>query len=429
MEEQQAKYTERNEVYYKNLPAWPDFDIYNKNIDGLIPVASLESWEQFHELVKTYRADDRGAEYVFRGQHNYAWALQPSLDRMSPGAIEEGIARKQLRNFRLSIRGRVPDNAVFNEKEEELWAIGQHHGLATPLLDWSSAPYVALFFAFVSEDLETWADDKNASTNHSRIVYILNKLFIEDLVETKGVDPILEGYPRIVEPSKDDHGRLVNQAGLFTIAPYGETIESSLLKALVDSKIDVDDPIVLSKYICKIHIPNSSEIRRDCLRHLRKMNIHHGSLFPDIIGASGYCNELISEAIENRKKLTPTKPEEIDTSVTDARPLDVASKDFVINESDAVTRKLMLALIIDKSIKGKVAETKLEKVVQSALYFIKNKAGVDWYIRDSQRSRLKNIIRRQLKKIQFPEDFVSQASEALCHRTAEMSKSEEENKG
>ena len=300
------EHLERNEIYYKNLPAWPAFDIYDKHIDGLVPVSSLESWEQFHDLVKTYRADDRGSEYIFRGQHNYVWALQPSLDRMSPGAIEEEIARKQLRNFRLSIRGRVPDNAVLQEQDEkhneELWAIGQHHGLATPLLDWTLAPYVALFFAFVNEDPETWVDEKGNLTNHSRVIYILNKSFLEDLVEEEDSNPLIEGYPKIVEPSKDDHGRLVNQAGLFTIAPYGETIESSLLKALVDSDVDVDNPEEVSKYICKLHIPNSSVIRRDCLRHLRKMNIHHASLFPDVIGASGYCNELISEAIESRKK-------------------------------------------------------------------------------------------------------------------------------
>jgi hypothetical protein len=67
---------------------------------------------------------------------------------MSPGAIQDNFARKQLKNFRLSIRGRVDNGILSDTNDEELWAIGQHHGLATPLLDWSLAPYVALFFAF-----------------------------------------------------------------------------------------------------------------------------------------------------------------------------------------------------------------------------------------------------------------------------------------
>ena len=43
MEAQQEEYSEREEVYYKNLPAWPAFDIYVKNVNGLMPAAMLEN--------------------------------------------------------------------------------------------------------------------------------------------------------------------------------------------------------------------------------------------------------------------------------------------------------------------------------------------------------------------------------------------------
>jgi hypothetical protein len=306
----QEEYSGRDAAYHKNLPAWPAFDVYDKHVDGLIPATRLDTWEQFHELVKTYRFGHREAEYVFRGQHRYDWPLQPTLDRLSSGAIEEEIAKKQLRNFRLSVRGRVPDSALHILDDDDVWAMGQHHGLATPLLDWTSAPYVALFFAFLNEDRSTWTDDKGDPENCSRVIYVLNKSFIEDLVDDPNDDPLERDYPKIVEPSKDDHGRLVNQAGLFTMAPFRETIESSLLKALTDSEVNIDDPTELSKYICKIHIPNAPEIRRMCLQHLRKMNIHYGSLFPDVIGASGYwscpayvpVSQLIYAAFRSKAK-------------------------------------------------------------------------------------------------------------------------------
>ncbi|WP_207819201.1 hypothetical protein [Parashewanella curva] len=104
----------------------------------------------------------------------------------------------------------------------------------------------------------------------------------------------------IVEPSIDDHGRLVNQAGLFSIAPYGETLESTLFKYLDESGVDIDDTSEVAKYICRIHIPNELTARELCLRKLRKMNIHHASLFPDLIGASGYCNDLIRDAVRSQ---------------------------------------------------------------------------------------------------------------------------------
>lgn len=420
----QEEYANRDAVHYKNLPAWPAFDVYNKHVDGLVPAAHLKTWEEFHDLVKTYRSGHRDAEYVFRGQHRFDWPLQPTLDRLSSGAIEEEIAKKQLRNFRLSVRGRVPDSAFHNVDDVDVWAMGQHHGLATPLLDWSSAPYVALFFAFLNEDPSTWVDGDGEPENQSRVIYVLNKSFIEDLVNDDDHDPLDDDYPKIVEPSKDDHGRLVNQAGLFTMAPYRETIESSLIKALTDSDVNIDDPNELSKYICKIHIPNSTEIRRMCLQHLRKMNIHYGSLFPDVIGASGYCNELISEVIENRNKPKPVSTTQAETTVPP-----VMVQDFVIAETDSVMRELILALIVDDSIKGKVSEAKLKGIVKTVLDFIQTKAGVDWYVRDSQLSRLKNIIRRQLKDIQFPDDFVSIAAESVSRKAAEMSKVEEARKG
>lgn len=416
MENQEDVNFLKDEIHYKNLPLWPKFDIYNKHIDGLIPSARLETWEQFHDLVKSYRSGD-DYEYVFRGQHNYKWQLQPTLDRLTPGAIHEEVARKQLRNFRLSIRGRVPSNINSRESDEEFWAIGQHHGLATPLLDWTLAPYVALFFAFVNEDHETWLDEH---TNYSRVIYILNKSFIEDLADDNESD--MNGYPKVVEPAKDDHGRLVNQAGLFTIAPYGETIESALLKALVDSEVNTDDPNEVCKYICKIHIPNSSAIRRDCLRHLRKMNIHHASLFPDVIGASGYCNELISEFIAISRKSSPIESQEIsaaaETQITEDT---LFKKEFVIAETDDVMRSLILALVVDESIRAKISEANLKNIVKIALEFIEEKAGVDWYVRESQLSRLNIIVKRSLKKIQFPDDFIETAANTFVTNIAKLS--------
>lgn len=417
MSNQEETYLPRDEVYYKNLPVWPEFDIYDKSIDGLIPSAKLESWEQFHDIVKSYRLEKEGEEYIFRGQHHYKWELQPTLDRFFPGAIQREIATKQLRNFRLSIRGRV-DNTVLSEtKEEELWAIGQHHGLATPLLDWTRSPYVALFFSFLNEDPDSWRDEKENPDNHSRTVYILNKSFVEDLID--GHDPLELGYPKIIEPSKDDHGRLVNQAGLFTIAPYGETLESALLKALVDSDIDVDNINEVKKYICKLHIPNSPDVRRDCLRHLRKMNIHHASLFPDVIGASGYCNELIRELLQTQKDkhVEPEKNLKVTEPVTDAKVTTVQSNSF--NATNL--KKLASVLVVNARIEKLIYEEKLIDIAKQTVDFVDNEMGVDWYIRESQIARLKNIIRRSLKRINFPEDDVKNAAHLLAQEIALIS--------
>ena len=56
----------------------------------------------------------------------------------------------------------------------------------------------------------------------------------------------------------------------------------------------------LAKYLCKIYIPN--EDRVECLRHLRMMNVHHASLFPDLIGASNFCNIMVAEEAQQMKE-------------------------------------------------------------------------------------------------------------------------------
>lgn len=403
--------------YYKNLPHWPDFNIFDNHIDGLIPSCRVDSWEKFDEVVKHYCENDVEGDYVFRGQKHYQWQLQPTLDRLSKGSIRQEIAEKQLTNFKLSIRGRLSDKSVL-DKPNELWALGQHHGLATPLLDWSASPYVSLFFAFEGEDDPTWVDDEGGPNNFSRIIFILNKTFIQDIDGDDNFKPV------IIEPSIDDHGRLVNQAGLFTIAPYSETLESSLISALTDTGIDIDDPQQVAEYICRIHIPNSSTVRLSCLKKLRKMNIHHASLFPDLIGASGFCNDLIAESIAQLENNKPISADSKELQVGEAQIESTVWIKHQLSEDNKAA--LIDTLLVSDSIKKQYTPKQLQVIADSALDFINKKSVVDWYKRESQLSRFRIIIRRALKRLHFPEDSLDQATNALVSKAKAFSEDTEQ---
>lgn len=411
------EYHEQDIEYFMNLPVWPEFNIHNKKIDGLIPSCRINSWEDFDLVVKHYSENDLDSSCVFRGQKHYKWQLEPTLDRLVKGAVNAELAAKQLSNFRLSTRGRLEDKTIL-DKDSELWALGQHHGLATPLLDWSLSPYVALFFAFEGEDDATWFESNGDCNNYSRTIFILNKAFIQDLDidESEPVGTTL----RIIEPSIDDHGRLVNQAGLFSLAPYGETLESFLYKHLAESGVDVDDVNEVSKYICRIHIPNKPDTRFSCLKKLRKMNIHHASLFPDLIGSSGYCNDLIRDAINSSmKKSENTQFKNSEKNIVET--LHVSSPWSKHKLPNDVKGLLIQILLVDESLKTKTNPNDLGKVVDELLDFINKKAGVDWYKKDSTLARLRNIVRRSLRKQQFPDDYIDVATEALISNSAAMS--------
>ena len=261
--------------YWETLPEWPSFDLGDKDIDGLVPVTRVTCWKGYQEALSEDFFNRPGAELIYRGHRRHDWQLTPTLGRYAEsGVIQPKQAQVQLDEFRYAMRGR---GASFSKDDEEieLWAYGQHHGLATPLLDWTKSPFVALFFAFADDD------PVHEQPNSSRPIFILNHTALSALDENL-----------IVQPMRSDHTRLINQAGLFTISPLGEkTLITHVMDLLADAKIDMDDPAKVSEYICKIHIPYKSEERIECMRALRMMNLHHGTLFPDPIGASRYCND------------------------------------------------------------------------------------------------------------------------------------------
>lgn len=363
--------------YYKSLPKFPKFEIMSNDQDGAIPVCFVDNWQHFQQILNEEFFNRESKELVYRGQEDFSWALTPSLGRLnSAGTIDEKVAQKQKELFRLSIRGRVSD-INFVEEDIELWALGQHNGLKTPLLDCTYSPYIALFFAFER-------DDSLKEEHESRAIFILNKKALEELEE------IEENI--FIQPRGNDHIRLINQAGLFTISPRdtSDTLESYIIKVLANSGVDVESADEMSQYICKIHIPNIDKI--SCMNHLRKMNIHHASLFPDLFGSSLYCNEMIYEYVELKERKTEPISE---TS-------EVETKEFeVVNYSKLDTLFVNDYLKSIVNISTKLSDSEISKLSNILVEKISPNLSVDWTSRESILSKLRTIIRLELLKHKF----------------------------
>lgn len=381
------------------IPVWnsenPErsFDILPEQPSGRIPVTKIEHWREFSSLLESPFFNRVDEQFIFRGHRRFDWEMTPTLARVTEnGIVTEEIARQQLDMFRKAIRGRIADHSLLDDENEreydELWSIGQHHGLMTPLLDWTYSPYVALFFAFAKEDQ---TDEKD---NPYRAVYILNKTFIAD-------DALCPDI-RVFEPKKDDHGRLVSQAGLFTFSPYDATIENKLTEVLTDEDFPDDElktategeqPGILAKYICKVYIKN--EEQQECLKHLRRMNVHHASLFPDLIGAADYCNIFMTEIERDRalqQRVTTPK------SALVSKTTEVEQSELPLSENSAS----ILELLKSTPESQEVEPSRIQLIADELNKYLSKSMVVDWQERDTAKAEMKNVARVLLRKFGYP---------------------------
>ncbi len=252
--------------------------------------SSLSSFDDFRNFAN-YFSDDLG--FVFRGHAQSEWILETSLDRLirriNPVSIElESTYDFQLGLFVKSIRGRTSAAKDVSNNRDELWALGQHYGLATPLLDWTSSLYVSLFFAFA---------DPTPSPSGYRTVWALHRDGVINAMSGYNADREYNQQFSFIDPLTDHNTRLISQAGKFTRQPLSFDVPGWVQSQYQGAK---------EAYLFKIDVPDFERLR--ILRHLRQMNIHSGTLFPDLSGASLDCNETLELMADKRRRLVKADP-------------------------------------------------------------------------------------------------------------------------
>ena len=207
---------------------------------------------------------------LFRGQSLSA-PLLPKLVRKAPLNDVTSIERRMLGELRR--QGPLVDD-VNQPTELELLAIAQHHGMATRLLDWSTNPLVALWFACSA----------HASEDSGHIyVYRVYPDNIEN--ERSGVDPFTLAMTRVFRPSLNS-SRLAAQGGWFTIHPC-------MGGSLGYKALDQDPLHLLSIY----HFEIPAVQKRAILHSLDLLGINARTLFPGIDGLVQHMNWVFSNEL------------------------------------------------------------------------------------------------------------------------------------
>ena len=162
-------------------------------------VLSQEKWHEFLSFLDRHMH----SRWVFRGQPSEAWDLRPSAGRGAryDPLFEERVFRAFRKDARLHMH--MPETSDWD------WlALGQHFGLPTRLLDWSTNPLVACFFALMDE-------------THNKLNAVV---YAYPLDEKQIVDPATWPSPFEIEkvgfllPSSLAP-RISSQRGLFSVHP------------------------------------------------------------------------------------------------------------------------------------------------------------------------------------------------------------------
>jgi hypothetical protein len=171
-----------------------------------------------------YRSD-----FVYRGLDVSTWNLQTSLQRLGPQYND--VEGPLLRNFiKYSVDRELASQALLYKL-----AFAQHHGLPTRVLDWTTAPKVALHFAVGDEkhfdkDGVVWAVDVTAMRKllpdpliaaldrHRAVLFSVEML--PEINNLDDLDSMAAGraFAIFFEPPSLD-GRIVNQAAILSLMP------------------------------------------------------------------------------------------------------------------------------------------------------------------------------------------------------------------
>lgn len=200
----------------------------------------------------------------------------------------------------------------------------QHYGVPTRLMDVTTSPYVALYFA-VNDwrkpvDSALWVFNPS-SLHDCCISRLYRENFSLPIDRTYGFhqpDFILDNYfqeafisgnfkvAMVLEPEVSEK-RLFHQQGAFLVTSLGECSTEELLVDILsdDFYMDPEKARITRKQgrdwsIVKVTIP--SKLKKEIRRRLEDMNVHAATLFPDIAGAARYVKEYvdIQEFIGNR---------------------------------------------------------------------------------------------------------------------------------
>jgi hypothetical protein len=291
-----SDWSEKLRAFVAKLKADPHRPLGDEPFDAFVltepqPAAS---WEAF-----LHWCSELDGSWCFRGQREANWLLHPSQDLSVLVEYSSGHHRRPRKSderellFQFKQRAHQYIKNLPSSSDLSSWlALMQHHGVPTRFLDWTTSPYVGMYFAIEEEPREQprrsaiWAISLDWLRGKARELLPPATSDPHDpAARADYVNTLLEQVEKPVivsiDPQHTDE-RMVAQQGLFLCKLIPEATFNQILMTMMIHPNTPERPVVR-----KLEVDANSRI--DFLKRLRAMNIHRASLFP---GLDGFCQFL-----------------------------------------------------------------------------------------------------------------------------------------
>lgn len=265
----------------------------------------------------------------YRGHSNSEWTLVPSIFRdVAPVANSlGGTARQELFRIERDINREFLENAVRFMHGKSRWealCYGQHYGVPTRLLDWTSNLLVAVYFACIEapdDEGAVWCLRASILPTppqlgrrtegrgfRLRVLPTEEVSFLQEQSRPRATDNKVRDeqadFIVAIQPPDIDE-RIRNQSSLFTVYVTLGTDDLSLygLDQLTHFlELEARHQIELVR---KVIIPAAA--KPSLLKAVEKMGISSRQLFPDLLGLGQYLTYLQRDLIRRHvlSALTP----------------------------------------------------------------------------------------------------------------------------
>jgi hypothetical protein len=218
------------------------------------------------------RVEEHEPETMFRGQGDALWPLLPSIARFTEH-VEGGYDRiVDLEAHLLDkfAQYSVPFQDLRSAPLIERLVHCQHFGLPTRLLDWSTNPLKALFFAVEDPRLDAVDGSVHVTTPTS---------WWEGTTHIKKIESLSAFFPELL------HDRVTAQDACFMAFPFPDHGMSILEMSLKNYSGEME-------FLYQVLIPK--EAKRDLRRQLAVLGITHRTVYPGLDGVAKWVKSSLS---------------------------------------------------------------------------------------------------------------------------------------